>query len=193
MAYREPVQAGQNWRDVAVPRLLCNNSSKGVLNQLKASKIWCGCACKKRITVVKARADYCHGHRFCCFGGQGWTNVSQSPNMKIWCLTNRGNMLIERHIDALIDASYKKLFLIMRLCIWWHNAKASNRVMQLNWLCFCGICHMMPQKVWPNTALSCNHQSTYLNHNLYVQLLWYWHTTPMRWRLEWALCSDRAL
>ena len=34
MAYREPVQAGQNWRDVAVPRLLCNNSSKGVLNQL---------------------------------------------------------------------------------------------------------------------------------------------------------------
>ena len=58
MAYREPVQAGQNWRDVAVPRLLCNNSSKGVLKQLKASKIWCGCACKKRITVVKARADY---------------------------------------------------------------------------------------------------------------------------------------
>ena len=39
MAYREPVQAGQNWRDVAVPRFLCNNSSKGVLNQLKASKI----------------------------------------------------------------------------------------------------------------------------------------------------------
>ena len=32
MAYREPVQAGQNWRDVAVPRLLCNNSSKSILN-----------------------------------------------------------------------------------------------------------------------------------------------------------------
>ena len=39
MAYREPVQAGQNCRDVAVLRLLCNNSSKGVLNQLKTSKI----------------------------------------------------------------------------------------------------------------------------------------------------------
>ena len=39
IVYREPVQAGQNWRDVAVPRLLCNNSSKGVLNQLKASEI----------------------------------------------------------------------------------------------------------------------------------------------------------
>ena len=37
MVNREPVQAGQNWRDVAVPRLLCNNSSKGVLNHLKVS------------------------------------------------------------------------------------------------------------------------------------------------------------
>ena len=37
MAYREPVKAGQNWRNEAVPRLLDNNSSKGVLNQLKES------------------------------------------------------------------------------------------------------------------------------------------------------------
>ena len=34
-----------------------------------------------------------------------------------------------------------------------------DRVMQLNWLYFCGICQMMPLKVWPNTALGCNHQS----------------------------------
>ena len=39
MANREPLQTGQNWRDVAVPRLLCNESSKGVLNHLKASMI----------------------------------------------------------------------------------------------------------------------------------------------------------
>ena len=39
MANREPEQASQNWRNVGVPRLLCNNSSKGVLNHLKASKI----------------------------------------------------------------------------------------------------------------------------------------------------------
>ena len=31
--------------------------------------------------------------------------------------------------------------------------------MQLNWLYFCGICQRMPLKVWPNTALGCNHQS----------------------------------
>ena len=34
-----------------------------------------------------------------------------------------------------------------------------DRVMQLNWLYFCGKCQMMPLKVWPNTALGCNHQS----------------------------------
>ena len=34
-----------------------------------------------------------------------------------------------------------------------------DRVMQLNWLYFCGICQIMPLKVWPNTALGCNHQS----------------------------------
>ena len=44
---RESVQVSQNWRDVAVPRLWCNNSSKGVLNHLKANKIRCGCASKK--------------------------------------------------------------------------------------------------------------------------------------------------
>ena len=39
---------------------------------------------------------------------------------------------------------------------WWGH---HDRVMQLSWLYFCGICQMMPLKVWPNTALSCNHQS----------------------------------
>ena len=68
MANREPVKAGQNWRDVAVPRLFCNNSSKrsnGILNHLKAIKMWCRRACKKRITIVEPRAesaDYCHGY-----------------------------------------------------------------------------------------------------------------------------------
>ena len=47
--------------------------------------------------------------------------------------------------------------------------------MQLNWLYFCGICHMMPLKVWPNTAIGCNHQSILAcpSYSLYVHLLWY--------------------
>ena len=49
-----------------------------------------------------------------------------------------------------------------------------DRVMQLNLLNFCGICQMMPLKVWPNTALGCNNQSICLpRYSLYVQLLWY--------------------
>ena len=34
-----------------------------------------------------------------------------------------------------------------------------DRVMQLNWLYFWDKCQMMPLKVWPHTALGCNHQS----------------------------------
>ena len=34
-----------------------------------------------------------------------------------------------------------------------------DRVMQLIGIYFCGICQMMPLKVWPNTALGCNRQS----------------------------------
>ena len=32
LANRESAQAGQNWLDLAVPRLVCNNSRKGFLN-----------------------------------------------------------------------------------------------------------------------------------------------------------------
>ena len=34
-----------------------------------------------------------------------------------------------------------------------------DRVMQLNWLYFCGIWQSLPLKVWPNTTVGCNHQS----------------------------------
>ena len=31
---------------------------------------------RENFTIFKARADYCHGYRFCCFSGHGWTNVA---------------------------------------------------------------------------------------------------------------------
>ena len=34
-----------------------------------------------------------------------------------------------------------------------------SRVMQLNWLHFCGICQLVPLKLRSNTAQGCNHQS----------------------------------
>ena len=34
-----------------------------------------------------------------------------------------------------------------------------DRVIQLNLLYLCGICQMMPLKVWPNNTIGSNHQS----------------------------------
>ena len=66
--------------------------------------------------------------------------------------------------------------------------------MQLNLFNFCGICQLMPLKVWPNIALGCHHQSACMpNYSLYVQLVRYQCTTPEGWSLGWALCSDRSL
>ena len=49
-----------------------------------------------------------------------------------------------------------------------------DRVMQLNWLYFCGMCQMIPLNQWPNTAQGCNHQSTCMPQLQHlVQLLWY--------------------
>ena len=41
-------------------------------------------------------------------------------------------------------------------------AESFDRVMQLNWLYFCGICQLIPLNLWPNTVQGCNHQSTCL-------------------------------
>ena len=38
-------------------------------------------------------------------------------------------------------------------------AEPYDRVTQLNWLYFCGICQLIPLKLWLNTAQGCNHQS----------------------------------
>ena len=35
-----------------------------------------------------------------------------------------------------------------------------DRVTQLNWLYFCGICQLISLKLWPNIVQGCNHQST---------------------------------
>ena len=47
VANREPMQIRKNRCDVAEPRFLCDNSSKIILDTLKASQIWNGCASQK--------------------------------------------------------------------------------------------------------------------------------------------------
>ena len=70
-----------------------------------------------------------------------------------------------------------------------------DRVMQLNWLYFCGIYQMMPLKVWPNTALDCNHQSICMPQvqPLCSAALVPTVLPPKGWRLGLALRRDRSL
>ena len=91
-------------RDVAILRLVqqleqgCSEPTEG--ERRARFDADAGHACKKRITTVEARADYCHGYRFCCFSSQGWTNEVQSSNVEIRCLTNLGNMRRPRNCDG---------------------------------------------------------------------------------------------
>ena len=50
------------------------------------------------------------------------------------------------------------LYVIPKYCL--EKKKKKKIVMQFNWLYFCGICQLIPLKLWPNTAQGCNHQST---------------------------------
>ena len=72
---------------------------------------------------------------------------------------------------------------------WWGH---HDRVMQLNSLYFCGICQMMPLKMWPK--LSSRLQPSI---NLHAPVTAYLFscsgtqcTTPEGWRFGKALCSD---
>ena len=59
VANRKPMQIRKDRCDVTEPRFLCDNSSKTILDKLKASQIWNGCACQERVAGFKSGANYC--------------------------------------------------------------------------------------------------------------------------------------
>ena len=89
------------------------------------------------VPARRVRADYCHGYRFCCFDGQGWTNVTQSPNVEVWCLTNLGNMPIERHnyenLDKHLDFFIDYWSLIGDPQQWWSEQTQPRQPVVLTW------------------------------------------------------------
>ena len=85
VANRKPMQIRENRCDVAEPRFLCDHPSKSVLDTLKASQIWIGCASQERIAEIKSGANYC------CSNGFGSLSSERSPNV-----THRTNMEITR-------------------------------------------------------------------------------------------------
>ena len=77
----------------------------------------------------------------------------------------------------------------LRLILWQGH---HDRVFQLNWLYFCGICQMMTLKVVANIALRLQPVQSILQCPR-LQPLCVSCSTPEGWRLGQALCSHRSL
>ena len=82
-ANRKPMQIRKYGRDVAEPRLLCDNSSKSILNTLKASQIWNGYASQERVAEIESGANYC-----CSYGFRSLSSIVREVRMwrraRIW-------------------------------------------------------------------------------------------------------------
>ena len=91
------MQIRENRRNVAEPRFLCDNSSKSILNTLKASQIWNGCASQERVAEIKSGANYCCSYGFWSLNSKRSTNVTEGANMEITSLACFGHLLIKGH------------------------------------------------------------------------------------------------
>ena len=78
-----------------------------------------------------------------------------------------------------------------------HEIELTLFLWHMNWHYFRGICQMMPLNAWPNTAWSCNHQSTFNLHASVTAFMFSCSgtqcTTHKGWRLGWAQCSWSSL
>ena len=82
VANRKPMQIRENRCDVAEPRFLCDHPSKSVLDTLKASQIWNGCASQERVAIIKSRANYCCSYGFGSLSSERSPNVPQQMYLK---------------------------------------------------------------------------------------------------------------
>ena len=98
------MQIGEDRCDVAEPRFLCNNSSKSILDTLKASQIRYGCASQERVAKIKSGANYCCSYGFGSLSSERSTNVTQGTNMEITSLTCFRHLLIKGHFRVKVNA-----------------------------------------------------------------------------------------
>ena len=126
VANRKPMQIRKDRCDVAEPRFLCDNSSKSILNTLKASQIWNGCANQERVAEIKSGANYCSSYGFRSISSEISTNVTQSTNMEITSLACFRHLLIKGHFWVKVNTQ----ILNWRLKL---DRRASNRD-RSNWI-----------------------------------------------------------
>ena len=74
------MQIQKNRCDVAEPRFLGDNSSKSILDTLKASQIRNGCAGQERVAGIKSLAEYRCSYGFRSLSSKISTNVTQGTN-----------------------------------------------------------------------------------------------------------------
>ena len=120
VANRKPMQIRKNRCNVAEPRFLCDHSSESILNMLKASEIWNGCASQERVAIIKSRADYCYSYGFRSLSSKRSTDVTQRTNMEITSLTCFRHLLIKGHFWVKVNTK------ILNWCLKL-NRRASNR------------------------------------------------------------------
>ena len=120
VANRKPMQIRENRRNVAEPRILCDNSSKSILNTLKVSQIWNGCASQERVAEIKSGANYCCSYGFWSLNSKRSTNVTEGANMEITSLACFGHLLIKGHFWVKVNTQ------ILNWCLKL-NWRASNR------------------------------------------------------------------
>ena len=82
VANRKPMRIRKNRCDVAEPRFLCDHSSESILNMLKASQIWNGCASQETVAIIKSRDNYCYSYGFRSLSSKRSTDVTQLTNME---------------------------------------------------------------------------------------------------------------
>ena len=96
-----------------------------------------------------------------------WTSSKQifplqpSPNLSTVCIQHIAQVKKVPHTiqnSTILDVKTVFVNVNATNSISWQGH--TDRVMQLNWLYFCGICQLIPLKLWSNRAQGCNHQST---------------------------------
>ena len=81
-ANQKPKQISKNRCDATEPRILGDHLSKSILDTLKASQIWNGCASQERV-AIKSGANYCCSFGFGSLSSERSPNVMQRTNMDI--------------------------------------------------------------------------------------------------------------
>ena len=118
------MQIRKNRCDVAEPRFLCNHSSKSILDTLKASQIWNGCAGQERIAEIKSGANCCssYGTRLSCHRNEAFASRKWGFRVTGTRLSRHRNEILRHRNEA--SASQERGFRVAETRLLRHRNEA---------------------------------------------------------------------